>query len=88
MKAPPLDDELLDANDVRASFADAGLSIAEWARLNNFSAGLVYHVLAGRNRASRGQSHKIAVALKLKQGGQDGQLRLRRGPRQPSAVNR
>lgn len=87
MKAPPSNDELLNPEDVRASFADAGLSIAEWARSHNFSAGLVYHVLAGRNRATRGQSHKIAVALRLKRGGHDGQLRLGKSTRQPSVSN-
>jgi gp16 family phage-associated protein len=45
-----------------------GISIAEWARENRFSCGLVYQVLEGKRRCLRGQSHKIAVALGLKAG--------------------
>lgn len=51
-----------------ALFADAGISVAEWARVQGFSTGLVYQVLEGRRKCLRGQSHRIAVALGLKQG--------------------
>ena len=53
-------------NQVRQEFAALGLSIADWAREHNFSLPLVYAVLKGRNQATRGESHKIAVALRLK----------------------
>jgi gp16 family phage-associated protein len=52
----------------RTLFADAGISVAEWARVQGFSTGLVYQVLEGRRKCLRGQSHRIAVALGLKQG--------------------
>lgn len=53
---------------VREDFALRGLSISEWARTQGFSVPLVYQVLAGKRRALRGQSHRIAVALQVKEG--------------------
>lgn len=53
-------------SQVRQEFIEAGISIADWAREHNFSLQLVYAVLKGRNQATRGESHKIAVALRLK----------------------
>ncbi len=53
-------------NQVRQVFIEDGVSVAEWARKHNFSLPLVYAVLKGRNHATRGKSHKIAVALGLK----------------------
>ena len=53
-------------NEIRQVFVEDGVSVAEWARENNFSLALVYAVLKGRNHATRGKSHKIAVALGLK----------------------
>jgi gp16 family phage-associated protein len=52
----------------RAIFENSGWSVAEWARLQGFSTGLVYQVLEGRRKCLRGQSYRIAVALGLKQG--------------------
>lgn len=60
---------MLDPNrlrQAREAFCLAGLSVADWARQNQFSAPLVYAVLQGRNQATRGESHRIAVALGLK----------------------
>lgn len=48
------------------AFFDVGISVAEWAHANNFNLQLVYRVLNGTCKASRGESHKIAVALGLK----------------------
>ena len=54
--------------EVRKEFDEWGISISQWARENDFSPALVYQVLAGRNKGFRGESHRIAVALKLKPG--------------------
>lgn len=54
--------------EVRATFAENGISIAEWAREEGFSTALVYQVIEGKRRCLRGQSHQIAVALGLKDG--------------------
>lgn len=59
---------LHETGAARELFANNGISVAEWARVQGFSTGLVYQVLEGRRKCLRGQSHKIAVALGLKQG--------------------
>lgn len=60
--------KLQDPARARAIFEASGWSVAEWARLQGFSTGLVYQVLEGRRKCMRGQSHRIAVALGLKPG--------------------
>lgn len=54
--------------EIRNEFAQRGLSISEWARTRGFSTALVYQVISGKRKAVRGQSHRIAVALGLKDG--------------------
>ena len=51
---------------VKKRFQAEGISIAEWSRVNGFSVVMVYRVLAGSAKGTRGESHKIAVALGLK----------------------
>lgn len=58
----------LQSDSIKRLFAERGLSISEWARRHSFSPTLVYQVLDGERKCVRGQSHKIAVALGLKQG--------------------
>lgn len=53
---------------IREEFSRQGLSVAEFARAEGFDRHLVYQVIDGRLKGSRGQSHNIAVALGLKQG--------------------
>lgn len=54
--------------EVSRVFQDRDVSIAEWARVNGFSAALVYQVLEGRSRKRcRGQSFRIAEALGLQE---------------------
>lgn len=45
-----------------------GVSISQWAVANNFSVNMVFEVLSGRKKGVRGQSHRIAVKLGLKEG--------------------
>ncbi|MDA8254173.1 MAG: DNA-binding protein [Betaproteobacteria bacterium] len=54
--------------EVKATFKHKGISIAQWATANGYSTNLVFEVLSGRKKGDRGQSHKIAVALGLKEG--------------------
>lgn len=56
------------ADQVRSVIERSGISIAEWARFNGFSTGLVYQILEGRRKCMRGQSYRIAVALGLQTG--------------------
>jgi len=55
-------------DEIRQVIEQSGISIAEWARFNGFSTGLVYQVLEGRRKCMRGQSYRIAVALGLQSG--------------------
>lgn len=51
---------------VKNAFAASGITIREWSQANGFGESLVYAVLNGKNKASRGESYRIAVALGLK----------------------
>ncbi|MGD9924332.1 MAG: DNA-binding protein [Variibacter sp.] len=53
-------------SQVKARFGAEGVSIAAWARAQGFNTLTVYRVLAGRVKGTRGEAHKIAVALGLK----------------------
>lgn len=54
--------------EVRAEFKRKGVSIASWATANNLNVNMVFEVLSGRKKGIRGQAHKIAVLLGLKEG--------------------
>lgn len=54
--------------EIRAELARNGVSLAAWARSHGFSESLTYRVMRGQP-ACLGQSHQIAVALGLKEGG-------------------
>jgi gp16 family phage-associated protein len=50
----------------RASITDSGESIAEWSRRNNFDLQITGHVLRGSLKATRGEAHRVAIALGLR----------------------
>jgi gp16 family phage-associated protein len=52
----------------REALARKGVSISSWAASNGFSTQMVFQVLKGDRKCIRGESHKIAVALGIKQG--------------------
>lgn len=56
----------MSAEDVRRWFRANGITISAWAARHDFNPSLVYAVLKGQRKCLRGESHKIAVALKLK----------------------
>lgn len=60
--------QLRTPDDVRAEFKRKGVSITAWALSHGFSTNLVFEVLAGRKKCVRGQAHKVAVLLGLKDG--------------------
>ena len=55
---------------VKQEFALKGISISAWAKANHFAPKLVYEILNAdpARPCLRGQSHKIAVRLGLKDG--------------------
>lgn len=55
-------------DEVRAEFQRKGISISQWAAANGFAVNMVFEVLAGRKKGVRGQAHRIAVKLGLKEG--------------------
>lgn len=59
---------LRTSDEARAEFQRQGISISKWATANGFSTNLVFEVLAGRKKCSRGQAHNIAVKLGIKDG--------------------
>lgn len=54
-------------SSARAAFVARGESVAEWSRAHGFDPNLVYQVLNGHCQGRRGASHRIALALGLKQ---------------------
>ena len=62
--APPVK----TAQQVRAEFREAGVTVAEWARANGFERMTVVDVLHGRRAGNYGEAHRVAVALGLKAG--------------------
>ena len=50
----------------RRWFQDRGRSVVEWSLQHGFNPALVSAVLLGKRKYPRGQSHAIAVALRLK----------------------
>jgi len=60
--------ELLQPDEVLRRFRANGTSVSKWAVERGFSPALVYAVLKRGRKCLRGQSHDIAVALKLKPG--------------------
>ncbi|WP_422058640.1 DNA-binding protein [Sphingomonas sp.] len=51
---------------VRARFEAEGISFADWSREKGFAYSTVKAVLTGNRQCRFGESHKIAVALGLK----------------------
>ncbi|UUS56986.1 DNA-binding protein [Acinetobacter sp. YH16040_T] len=52
---------------VKEDFSSTGKSIAKWARDNKFSPDLVYRIFRNNKIPKRGESHKIAVKLGIKE---------------------
>lgn len=54
--------------EIRAEWLRKGLGQNDWARKHGFNPATVSQVLNGRNSGARGEGHKIAVTLGLKEG--------------------
>ena len=60
--------KLKSRTEVLEDFDRRGLSVAEWSREHELSRHIVYQVLHGKIKGRRGQAHKAAVLLGLKEG--------------------
>jgi gp16 family phage-associated protein len=60
--------KLLSREEAREKFEREGVSYAEWARKHGVSRFLVATILNEGRACRRGQSHKIAVMLGIKDG--------------------
>jgi len=54
--------------EVRADLRRGGITVRQWAKEHGVSEGIVYELLRGRFKGHRGQAHKAAVLLGLKNG--------------------
>ena len=54
--------------EVKAEFDRLGISAAEWARRNKLNPFTVHQVLCGQMKGRRGEAHRAAVLLGLKDG--------------------
>ena len=59
---------LRTVEEVRADFDRRGKTFRQFAREIGVSDRIVYEVLRGRFKGRRGQAHKVAVLLGLKEG--------------------
>jgi gp16 family phage-associated protein len=57
---------LYTSAEVKKAFRDEGVSLSDWAAANGFSRQAVYAALGGRTIGSRGEAHRVAVALRMK----------------------
>ena len=60
--------KLKTPQDIKNEWRYAGITMSDWARKHGFCKATVSQVLNGRNTASRGVGHRIAVQLGIKDG--------------------
>lgn len=60
--------KLRTPQEIRAEWLRKGLGQNDWARRHGFSPATVSQVLNGINKSTRGDGHKIAVLLGIKDG--------------------
>lgn len=60
--------KLRTPQEVRAEWFRKGMGQNDWARKNGFNPATVCQVLNGINKGSRGEGHKVAVLLGIKEG--------------------
>ncbi len=54
--------------EVQKEFSRLGMTVAKWSRENKVNPKGTYALLYGRNAGKRGEAHRIAVLLGLKEG--------------------
>ncbi len=59
---------LKTADEVRADLDRRGLGVTAWARQNGVQARTVFDLLDGKCKGRRGEAHRVAVLLGMKDG--------------------
>lgn len=59
---------LRSLEDVEREFERRGISKADWAREHGIRPGVVYEIFSRRSACKRGETHRAAVLLGLKDG--------------------
>jgi gp16 family phage-associated protein len=54
-------------DEIRAIFKREGVSVAQWCEAKNVSKATVYSLLAGNCKGNRGEAHRVAVLLGMKE---------------------
>lgn len=60
--------QLKTPSEAREEFRRTGKTISSWARDHGVHKGTVYQVLGGYKKCERGDAHKVAVLLGIKDG--------------------
>lgn len=66
VRVPP--HEMARRTAIREALDQQGISIASWAKANNFNQQIVRGVLDGTFSGNRGEARAVCIALKLKTG--------------------
>lgn len=53
---------------MRAEFDRKGISISKWAKAHGVDRSTTYQVLRGEKKGRRGEAHRVAVLLGIKEG--------------------
>lgn len=56
----------LTPDQVRAHFRRQGVTVTQWSKERGYDRDAVYRVIGGRDKATYGRAHEIAVALGMK----------------------
>lgn len=59
---------LRSVEDIKRDFDERGINAAEWAREHGLKPGVIYEIFSRRSSCKRGEAHRAAVLLGLKEG--------------------
>lgn len=59
---------LRSLEELEEEFDRKGISKADWARAHGFRPGVLYEIFSRRSACGRGEAHRAAVLLGLKEG--------------------
>lgn len=60
--------KLKTIDEVKRDFERRGISAANWARAHDIRPGVIYEIFSNRSACKRGEAHRAAVLLGIKDG--------------------